>query len=359
MQTIQAGSPMQVVAVDITGPLPESEAGNRYILVVGDYFTKWMEAYAIPDQEATTVATKLVDEFYCRFGPPEQLHSDQGRQFESKLIQQICSILKISKSRTTAYHPQCDGLVERFNRTLKHMLATSLKDHPFDWEDRLRKVCMAYNTSVHASSGYTPFYLLYGREARLPIDLMYGTKRPSPQSVHEYASHLKQSLKDAYSAVRQQLNQAHARQKQYYDRKVHGEPYKKGDLVWLHNPTVPPGQSAKLMHPWTGPYRIVERLSEVDYRIQELFGKKTPSVVHFDRLKRCHPDTRFPDQDTSDDTPQDQPENLTLYSHFDIELIEPDAVESAPLRRSTRNRQQPNRYEPMILHQVEFGTNSS
>ena len=359
MQTIQAGSPMQVVAVDITGPLPESEAGNRYILVVGDYFTKWMEAYAIPDQEATTVATKLVDEFYCRFGPPEQLHSDQGKQFESKLIQQICSILKISKSRTTAYHPQCDGLVERFNRTLKHMLATSLKDHPFDWEDRLRKVCMAYNTSVQASSGYTPFYLLYGREARLPIDLMYGTKRPSPQSVHEYASNLKQSLNDAYSAVRQQLNQAHARQKQYYDRKVHGEPYKKGDLVWLHNPTVPPGQSAKLMHPWTGPYRIVERLSEVDYRIQELFGKKTPSVVHFDRLKRCHPDTRFPDQDTSDDTPQDQPENLTLYSHFDMELIEPDAVESAPLRRSTRNRQQPNRYEPMILHQVEFGTNSS
>ena len=308
---------------------------------------------------------------------------------------------------------------------------------------------MAYNTSVHASSGYTPFYLLYGREARLPIDLMYGTKRPSLQSVHEYASHLKQSLNDAYSAVRQQLNQAHARQKQYYDRKVHGEPYKKRDLVWLHNPNVPPGQSAKLMHPWTGsearlpidlmygtkrpslqsvheyashlkqslndaysavrqqlnqaharqkqyydrkvhgephkkrdlvwlhnpnvppgqsaklmhpwtgPYRIVERLSEVDYRIQELFGKKTPSVVHFDRLKRCHPDTRFPDQDTSDDAPQDQPENLTLYSHLDMELIEPDAVESAPLRRSTRNRQQPNRYKQMILHQVEFGTNSS
>ena len=81
---------------------------------------------------------------------------------------QICNI---EKSRTTAYHPQCDGLVERFNRTLKHMLATSLKDHPFDWEDRLRKVCMAYNTSVHASTGYTPFYLMFGMEARLPIDI--------------------------------------------------------------------------------------------------------------------------------------------------------------------------------------------
>ena len=93
--------------------------------------------------EAEIVARKLVDEVFCRFSPPEQLHSDQGRQFESVLIRQICNILKIEKSRTTAYHPQCDGLVERFNRTLKHMLATSLIDHPFDWDNRLRKVCMA------------------------------------------------------------------------------------------------------------------------------------------------------------------------------------------------------------------------
>ena len=126
----------------------------------------------------------------------------------------------VTTSQTS--HPQCDGLVERFNQALKHMLVSSLKDHPFDWDDCLQKVCMAYNTSVHAPSGYTPFYLLYGREARLPIDLMYGTKRCSLQSVHEYASRLKQSFNDAYSAVRQQLNQAHARQKQYYDPKVDG-----------------------------------------------------------------------------------------------------------------------------------------
>ena len=93
-----------------------------------------MEAYAIPDQKARTVATKLVDEFFCCFSVPEQLHSDQGRQFESHMIREICDILKVSKTCTTAYHPQCDGLVERFNWTLKHMLSTTLKDHPFDWE---------------------------------------------------------------------------------------------------------------------------------------------------------------------------------------------------------------------------------
>ena len=140
---------------------------------MGDYFTKWAEAYAIPDQEATTVSQKLVDEFFCRFSVPQQLHSDQGRQFESELIRAICQLLQIDKSRTTPYHPQSNGQIERFNCTLTDMLAASSKDHPFAWEQHLSKVCFAYNTSVHASTGFTPFALMFGREAKLPIDLMF------------------------------------------------------------------------------------------------------------------------------------------------------------------------------------------
>ena len=146
---------MQVVAVGILGPLPESDAGNNYILVAGDYFTRWVEAYPIPNQEAITVANKLVDEMFCWFSLPEQLHSDQGQQFKSQLVAEVCKILNIHKSRTTPYHPQNDGMVERFNRTLLGMLAATTKEHPFDWEEQIRKVCMAYNTSVHATTGYT------------------------------------------------------------------------------------------------------------------------------------------------------------------------------------------------------------
>jgi len=109
--------------MDILGPFPESEAGNSYILVVADYFTQWTEAYPIPNQEATTVAKKLTDEFFFWFSPPEQLHSDQGRNFESAVIADICKLLAMRKSRTTPYHPQSDGLVERCNRTLLSMLA--------------------------------------------------------------------------------------------------------------------------------------------------------------------------------------------------------------------------------------------
>lgn len=105
LQSVQAGYPMEIVAMDLTGPFSESPEGNRYILVAGDYFTKWMEVYALPDQEATTVAKKLVEEFFWHFSVPDQLHSDQGKQFESHLISSICELLQVKTLCTTPYHP--------------------------------------------------------------------------------------------------------------------------------------------------------------------------------------------------------------------------------------------------------------
>ena len=173
MQIITAGYPTQVMVVDLLGPLPESKNGNHYMLVIGDYFSRWMEASPVPNQEASTVAEKLVDEVFLRFSPPEQLHSDQGQHLNQTM--EVCKLLHINKTRTTPYHPQCDGLVEWFNRTLLHMLATCTEDHPGDWEQHIRKVCLAYNVSVHPSTGFLPFYLMFGRQAKLPIDLIYGT----------------------------------------------------------------------------------------------------------------------------------------------------------------------------------------
>ena len=119
---------MQLVAVDILGPLPESRQGNSYLLVVADYFTRWMEAYPIPNQEAITVAKVLTNEYFLCFSPPEQLHSDQGRQFEADVLIEICKLLGIQKTRTTAYL-QSDGLVECFNRTLLSMLSTMIGEY--------------------------------------------------------------------------------------------------------------------------------------------------------------------------------------------------------------------------------------
>ena len=273
MQTITAGYPTQMMAVDLMGPLTESKSGNRYVMVVGDYFSRWMEAIPVPNQEATTVAEKLVDEVFLRFSPPEQLHSDQGRQFESNLVKEVCKLLHINKTRTTPYHPQCDGLVEWFNCTLLDMLATCTEDHPWDWEQNIRKVCMAYNTSVHPSTGFSPFYLMFGRQARLPVDLIYGIgpQIADNQSVGEYAASLKNRVSEAFDLVRKNMSQHHVYQKEPNDRKVHGQPFSTGDWVWLYSPVVGKGGSRKLHCPWKGHYTVIKKISDViTYRIRNL-----------------------------------------------------------------------------------------
>ena len=166
MTQYNVGVPMERIAIDVMGPLPCTEDGNKYILVVhvGDYFTKWTEAYAIPNQEATTVPTKLTEEFIYRYGLPLQLHSDQGRNFESNLFQEVCRILGIEKSITTALHPQSDSMIERFNHTLEAMLSMFVSDSQRDWDRYLPYVMMAYRTSVHKTTGCTPSEMMMGRD---------------------------------------------------------------------------------------------------------------------------------------------------------------------------------------------------
>ena len=132
------------------------------------------------------------------------------------------------------------------------MLATSVQKHPFEWEQHVRPVCMAYNTSVQASTGYTPFYLMFGRQARLPVDLMFGLSNTQDKVATDYAQHLQSSLHDAYQNVRDTMGVCQQRQKELYDRKVHGEPFQVNDLVWLHSPALGRGQSRKLCHPYHG-----------------------------------------------------------------------------------------------------------
>ena len=293
LQSVRTGYPMQMVAADIMGPLPTSKNGNRYILVASDYFTRWVEAYAIPNQEAITVARKLVNNMFCRFSLPEQLHTDMGAQFESKLIKEMCTLLHINKTHTTPYHPQSDGLVERLNRTIQAMLATAI-DEKDEWEECLPKVCLAYNTSEHSATGFTPFYMMFGRQANMPLDIIYGTPTSTRKDCAHYTMELKKTLEQAYQLARQNMGTAAARQKELYDRKVHGEKFTVGQLVWLCNPVVPRGNSRKLHSPWVGPYKVVKCISETVYRIQDSRAPRKRIVVHFDRLKLCDKGMRTP-----------------------------------------------------------------
>ena len=278
------GAPMERLAMDILGPLPQTPRGNKFVLVVTDYFTKWTESYPIPNQEAVTVAEKLVGEFVCRFGVPRELHSDQGTNFESKVMAEVCKLLDIEKTRTTPLHPQSDGQVERYNRTLVEMLRGKLKESQEDWDLQLQPCMMAYRSSVHESTGETPNMLMLGREIEVPLDVVTESTSDMPPLSTEYALALQQRLAGAHEVARRHLGRAAERQKRNYDKRVSSKPFRVGDSVWLHNVRRKKGRNPKLDCPWEGPYLVVSVLSDVTYRIQKSRRAKA-KVIHADRLK--------------------------------------------------------------------------
>ena len=133
----RVGHPMDRLGIDILGPLPQSNKGNVYILVIADYFTRWIEAYPLPNQTAETTANALLYEFMSRFGFPFEIHSDQGRNFQSEYFQELCKILGVTKTRSTPYHPASNGLVERFNQTLAKMIRSFIEDQPKERDKHL------------------------------------------------------------------------------------------------------------------------------------------------------------------------------------------------------------------------------
>ena len=155
-------------SADFLGPLPRTAKGNSYVLVLSDLFTKDVQCYSLPDQSALSVADCIID-LISRFGVPKELLTDQGRQFESSLIRTVCDKLGIRKLRTSPYRPQCDGQTERFNRTLCDSLTILVNENQSDWDVWLPVAVGAYRTSVHTTTGFSPFELVHGVKTRTPV----------------------------------------------------------------------------------------------------------------------------------------------------------------------------------------------
>uniref|UniRef100_A0A3Q2DWF0 Integrase catalytic domain-containing protein n=1 Tax=Cyprinodon variegatus TaxID=28743 RepID=A0A3Q2DWF0_CYPVA len=255
----QVCQPLQRVAADIL-ELPITSWGNRYILVVEDYFTKFVSLYALPNQTVPSVARCLFEDYVLVHGVPEILHSDQGRQFEAEVIQILCQLLGIKKTRTTAYNPKSEGMVERHNQTLIDQLAKLLLSHGREWDTYVKHVTFAYNTSKHATTQFTPFFLMHGREARVPADVLVPANAPDSWgtgSLTDYASVIAERMGSVFSAARLNSAEAQVRQKLYYDQGSCHRPYVVGVLVWINNPTE---SRMKLAPHWKGPYRVVQVL---------------------------------------------------------------------------------------------------
>jgi len=308
LQQEPVGGRFDRVAIDIMGELPVTEAGNRYILVLSDYFTKWTQAFPLKDITAQTVADTLVNQCFSLFGMPRWLHSDQGSNFEAELFSQMCQLLDIRKTRTTPYHPQSDGMVERFNRTCQQMIKAFVNENRDDWDDHLPLLMMAYRSSPHESTGMSPNLMMFGEELPLPIDLMVGAP-PRHENYHrcrvEYVEWLRQTISRAHEFARDHLGVAANRQKSYYDHRSRPAEYAVGSFVWYW---YPPKANRKLGKGWTGPYRVMARPTEIHCLLQLVPGVD-PKRVHINQLKphlgRTPPSWADYEEPGTDEEPQE------------------------------------------------------
>jgi len=245
-------------------------------------------SFPLKSFQAKKVAEIFVNQIVSRHGVPLEVHTDQGRNFESKLFAELMKLLGIKKTRTTPLHPQSDGQVERQHRTIVNYMAKFVSENQRDWDRWIPMYLLAYRSSKHEVTGLTPSELFLGRELRLPLDLLLGSP-PKEKSylVTEYVEKLKEKLGKIYSEVGKQIKIKSARMKSRYDCKVRQTLFQEGNKVWLYNPQRIKGKAPKLQSNCEGPYLIIKKLSDVVYCIQKS-PRHRKKVVHADRLALFH-----------------------------------------------------------------------
>ena len=282
MESVLATRPLEVVCIDYTKL--ERACGKEDVLIITDVFTKMTVAVATKDQTARTTAKALTDEWFSRFGAPARLHSDQGANFESRIIRHLCKFYGIKKSRTTPYHPQGNAQTERFNRTLHGLMRSLSKEKKAKWPEHLQHVVDAYNVTPHATTGYSPFYLMFGRHPKLPVDMLFGLQEESEEET--WVTLHQKRLQDAYAVVNQRLKQAATARKQIFDRKARDLPIAVGTEVYLRNH--PPGRN-KIQDAFRDcVYRVVRRHGDQNvYTVEPADGFGNSRTVGRAELKMC------------------------------------------------------------------------
>ena len=252
---IQTSRPLELVCMDYLSLEPDGR-GTKNILVITDHFTKYAVAVPTADQRAKTVAKTLWNSFFVHYGLPERLHSDQGRDFESVLIKDLCQLLGIKKTRTTPYHPRGNP-VERFNRTLLEMLGTLQEEDKVNWRDHVQPLVHAYNTTKNDTTGFSPYQLMFGRQPNLPIDVAFGLNPEGRKKVThaDYVKKMRENLQENYKLAIEHSEKTAQRNKQRYDLKVRESTLEEGDRVLVKNVS------------FRGKHKIADRWSSTVYKV--------------------------------------------------------------------------------------------
>jgi hypothetical protein len=287
MGHLRSGAPWDTLGIDYLGPFPKSPRGNKYIMVLTDHFSKYVEVIPVPNQHAEECATRIVNDVIARWGAPLNIHTDQGSTFESKVFRKLCSILEVRKSRCSPRNPKGNGVTERFNRTLLQMIKAYLTNEQENWDEHLGCLAGAYRATPHEATRLSPNLMTIGREIRLPADLVYhspGTSEDEPLSSADHVLTLKNRMLHAHTLARKYLGESAQRSKARYDVKSTLNSYAPGDLVWMLHETRKIGVTPKLEKRFVGPYMVTEKRSIMNYVIR-LDATGTEKLVHHDKLK--------------------------------------------------------------------------
>ena len=292
----RASRPGQTIQMDIAGPLPVTVTNqNRYLLVIVDTFSKFLICYAMQDQVAETVAEKLLD-YVCKFGIPDEILTDRGTNFISELLQEVYDLLDILRLRTSPFWPEGNGLSEENVKAMKNMINAFITVTQNTWDQHINELCFAFNTAEHCSTKFTPFEVQFARTPKLPIDLFYNTDDNEDTvtidlnlRVEEYADRTQNKLKKLFKLVKNNQELKMNKAKLRYDRNVRAAKVKEGDLVLILDQGPKKGLNKKLMPRWKGPYRVLQVISETNYKIQTINTlRKRTFVVHRNKIKRYY-----------------------------------------------------------------------
>ena len=229
---IHSTYPLELVCFDFL-TLEPSKGGIGNVLVITDHYTKFAQAIPTRNQTAKTTAEAFYNGFVIHYGIPTRLHSDQGANFESEIIKELCNITNMKKSHTTPYHPQGNSGPERFNRTLLGMLGTLETEQKKDWKKYVNSLVYAYNCIPHETTRISPYELMFGRKPKLPIDATFEKAREDnvARSAHEYIEDLRERIEKTRHIVQKHMDKAKSKQKSYYDKKAKAVTINKGDKV--------------------------------------------------------------------------------------------------------------------------------
>ena len=286
MQHIQANRPLQILQFDFVGPFTKSYDNKKYMLTIIDHFTKYARAYATEKCDTNTVINCL-EHYFCIFGIPESIQTDNGTAFKSYNFNSFCETFGIRAVHSTAYHAQSQGQVEKFNGTLTKMLSNYTGENQTNWTDYINLCLFAYNTAVQKSIKISPHEAVFDSKARSTFSSLID-KQDDNKSPSEYTTKVRQRLQDIYKQIKINQDLADDASKEYYDKnKASNVTFNVGSRVWLDDPVHKVGLSDKFRPKLTGPYVVKEKILS-NYKIESEDGKKKQQIVHQNRLRTCY-----------------------------------------------------------------------